>query len=1670
MKSQCCMQLAREQASLIVALNFCIGKNLCLQYGCAARERLDVVPVVRTERKRKRNLRSEKMEEGGNPTQIYSRYLDVQKVLCALLFVCGPFVKSRRKRLLVSELLLRPSPQHMHQAAKRPAWQTFSAKRDGTRDVSWKGGFTPVPLSNPSELGKLSRGTHMSDLEDKLHASQQRAEAAEQQSSHFDDLYGFTTTAHLSAGERPRPLCEVVVSSVPRISAPAKCLDYVPSCEFSSSASGDHFEPQDLHAGKRPRGDISLLILLTGAWLHLMEQQLAAMNWKPGDLENRVQELERQVQERDRTIRDLELQVEEQKLQRQHDARQVEEKAQRIKDWVTCKLQELESENSLLVRENAELQTQVITLRQRLLALPANAAKEIYRLSIQEGSKSRPLSQCSDTPDLPDSSLMESNHEEDTSEQKDSSSPDMTDNQIDTVSDIESEDSMGEMDQDLYQEIDANHESIYELKPTGPPQIRIERKLFQGRLFDSLISSSNGSEEMLDPMRLSASHIQENGRLRDGDDGELIIAEDITPINLTPKSATAAFTFQTTAPPSTPTNLINMNFDPTTVTSAATLPRMKDKGKPAPLKLVKSDNMEAPSLSRRHLLSGVDIQVHHYSSEPHDVGTPEKEKRAYAVAHKRSKGWKKTRVQQPSIGHLFQEVHVPVYATLKGKAAQIRSTPFVEESSSDSSGDEEDVVITDRLTTGDRKHPPDEFTMDTLEKCGYLSKLSGKVKTWRRRFFVLRNGELFFYKSQHDVFKKPQGSIVLDSQTKITKSATELAFEITNSKKTYYLTADSPAELERWIRVCQRVLRRQATGNLLDSVDSKAVVKGWITKVKNGVTRRCWCVLLGRHFLYYKSPGDKTPMGQLNLQDAKLEEIEGACDSDDESDVSVPPLHVFAIWPPCQAPTYLVIPTQQEKDSWLYHLTVAAGGGTGAVGTDYEQFIAKLMQVNADPNSGLWKHPLMLYTKEPLREPLTTLPSIELQRKALELFKTLYQFMNTAIESPSVEFHVRLAQSMLGWCLEHPELQNEMYCQLIRQTSRHPSQPKTAVQSLLLCGKHSWFLCDGSPTSPTSSVVDLTDSKLNPAPHALTQGWQLLSLAVSLFTPKQTVTWLLKVHLHRHADPRSEVGKYAIYCQRALERTMVKGTREAAPSRMEVMSMLLRHPYHHSQPISIPVHFLQDSYQVVSFDGSTTVSEFIQSLNKMIGVRDPAQSGFALFADDPTGEGMELCLEGHLKVCDVISKWEQAHNAHASADSSEDSSRTIRLLYKNRLYFKSYYRQETEKEKLLLAYQVNEEIVHGRFPLNRDLALELASLMTQVEYGDLRSSDQTQHHSGTTPSPTSMASASGPGAPTPTQQVLEAALERFYPARFMDRSQNGLRQLQEGLCERWRSLRGRSAADCVRVYLAVARKWQFFGATVFPAKSDLNDLRSSALGARALCVICLCIKDAHWPLGRWHRRLGTVIRSGVAQVTSRRDVARGVFLPSFLQPSAACCFVSLFPIDTTCGDPGGPRDNSAPADGGEEKRPKPTTSPRYGREQLSERPSPPPQRLIAPSQGPLIHPLCGVKNGPTLVVTTTEEDVWLAVQEDGVSVLDYQSMQPVALYDYKSIMTFGGWRDDFMIVVTQLIESAPHHYEHRTEKFLFCMSKAKIHEITVLIASYINAKLQQQSPEGANSE
>ena len=80
----------------------------------------------------------------------------------------------------------------------------------------------------------------------------------------------------------------------------------------------------------------------------------------------------------------------------------------------------------------------------------------------------------------------------------------------------------------------------------------------------------------------------------------------------------------------------------------------------------------------------------------------------------------------------------------------------------------------------------------------------------------------------------------------------------------------------------------------------------------------------------------------------------------------------------------------------------------------------------------------------------------------------------------------------------------------------------------------------------------------------------------------------------------------------------------------------------------------------------------------------------------------------------MISKWEQAYLHHHAQDGQPDSTGTVKLTYKNRLYFSSLSRTEIEKERLLLTYQINDDIINGRFPLNKDLAIELAALMAQV--------------------------------------------------------------------------------------------------------------------------------------------------------------------------------------------------------------------------------------------------------------------------------------------------------------------------------------------------------------------
>ncbi|XP_056101542.1 pleckstrin homology domain-containing family H member 1 [Rhinichthys klamathensis goyatoka] len=1315
--------------------------------------------------------------------------------------------------------------------------------------------------------------------------------------------------------------------------------------------------------------------------VHIMEEKLKSANMQPSESENslyrRYQELSSQTQEKDMIIKSLEGQLEKQNLVRAQEAKIIEEKAAKIKDWVTFKLREMETENQQLKKANLKQAEQILILQDKLQTLLERPLSPAVDVHLVPSSPLHPPS-CPGTPPAQEEGWRLTGSRIANSTESKRKITEGCDSAFHSASLLPTLQDKGDSHKSSQDGVDTTT-SVKETGEGAEPSFGVPCEREVGGASDRDHSSDElNSKFRSQRLRSSSSSSSSSTSAYEtpgpvGFDTPTPTPKSPPPVSLSPPLVRlpllcpfplalplgTSMTLPKVRTPLTPRDSIqlvkkhhsqpqpgierlhqvNVNIDIGSCTSPScnslvpgSVPTHGleetdiDEGPPERMEgMVEGSEMETQATDGG-LFEGLAKEFEMMDPEALKPPTPPLhrfpswESRIYAVAKSgmrvseaclgvKTLGRVSTQTQHSTTGpftHLiYKNISVPVYSTFKGKATQISNVPLPD----DDSGSEDDssslaslhtstlgpdkkgstpgspravkrgVSMSSISSESDYAIPPDAYSLDsdcsepehkvqrtssyscesvgqeTLEKTGYLLKMGSQVKAWKRRWFILKNGEILYYKSPSDVIRKPQGQMELNSSCHIARGEGAQTFQLITEKKTFYLAADSPNILEDWIRVLQNVLKVQASGPVSMDKEFKATVRGWLTKVKHGHSKLVWCALIGKVFYYYRNLDDKFPLGQLRVREARVEEVDRSCDSDEDYEAGgrgfLSSHFTLMVHPKEQSPTYLLVGTKQEKDTWLYHLTVAAGSCASLrVGTEYEQLIGKLLDVDGDPDSAQWKREVLCFSKEGLRYPLTTLPSEALQTEALKLFKSCQLFINVLVESPSIDYHTSLAQNALQVCLTHPELQNEMYCQLIKQTNCR-----------------------------------------TPHNYALTQCWQLLSLCVALFLPQHHFLWYLRQYLQQNADPRTEVGKYAVYCQRSVERTLQNGEREAKPSRMEILSILLRNPYHHSLPFSIPVHFMNNTYEVVGFDGSTTVEEFLNTVNQRAGMRKPQISGFALFTDDPSGKDLEHCLQPSNKICDVISKWEQAlKELHPG---KYEGTRIVRLTYKSRLCFRAQAKGETERERLLLAYQVNDEVQQGHFPVSKELALEVAALMAQVEHGDL-----------------DRPAMSPAGSPQPkTQQVLLQVLERFYPKRYKQEcSMEQLRDLGERLATKWSVLGGCTASECVRIYLTVARKWPLFGAKLFSAKP--------------------------------------------------------------LPPSS---------LDQT--------------------------------------------------------------------------QVWLAVNEDGLSVLDY-TMHPFATYAYQSVITFGGCKEDFMLVISQIKDQALG--KKTVDKLLFALAKPKILELTLLMASYIN--------------
>uniref|UniRef100_A0A914WZ88 Uncharacterized protein n=1 Tax=Plectus sambesii TaxID=2011161 RepID=A0A914WZ88_9BILA len=577
---------------------------------------------------------------------------------------------------------------------------------------------------------------------------------------------------------------------------------------------------------------------------------------------------------------------------------------------------------------------------------------------------------------------------------------------------------------------------------------------------------------------------------------------------------------------------------------------------------------------------------------------------------------------------------------------------------------------------------------------------------------------------------------------------------ITTNSNQYQYTTESAASTDEWVKVLSHALKSASIAELDGQTPLLgAAVRGWLTKVKYGHSKRFFAALVGTKLMLFKTPGAKIPTAQLYVKGAHIAEVvrssdeSGNSDGDhnvdttdknpSEADYSV------SIQMPNEDPIYLVFVCREEKDKWLYYLRLASKDGE-LYGTPFEVLVQRLMAADGVPGCDLWKDLLITCCEENPKEALTTISEESKRKEAISLAKACYLFTSVLMRSTGVQYHIDLAQNTLQMAMATDNVRNELFAQLIKLTN-------------------------------------------GAMPYGL-QAWKLLGLAVSLFTPSQyALLWLLRKHLERWSCMGGEEANMAKYCLQALQRCQRNGGRKEAPSKLETTSLLTRNPCTTKLPHSITIRTPSGEYQVIEFDGSSLVGECLTTVCAKLSIRQPLLCGYALYSDDPSQVDTENALSPRHKICDAISRWERQLKDCRSGRISD--SRTIRLQLRPRYYWPHLSVSETEAERVFLAYRMADELKHGHVPVSPELAEELSALLAQMHYGD---------------SPSTL-----------DADRFEQIVCSFYPSKLLEVACK--RTLKSKLLDHWQDLKGSSMQDCARVILGVLRRWRLFGAHLYVA-------------------------------------------------------------------------------------------------------------------------------------------------------------------------------------------------------------------------------------------------------------
>lgn len=115
-------------------------------------------------------------------------------------------------------------------------------------------------------------------------------------------------------------------------------------------------------------------------------------------------------------------------------------------------------------------------------------------------------------------------------------------------------------------------------------------------------------------------------------------------------------------------------------------------------------------------------------------------------------------------------------------------------------------------------------SLSNPDKDGWLTKQGGSIKTWKRRWCVLKDGSIFYFKNQKE--QSPKGTIdlektsVLSGETSLTKR--KYAFEVKTAQRTFVIFADNEASKREWMAAINAAIQNLRLSPGLQSTPSGA--------------------------------------------------------------------------------------------------------------------------------------------------------------------------------------------------------------------------------------------------------------------------------------------------------------------------------------------------------------------------------------------------------------------------------------------------------------------------------------------------------------------------------------------------------------------------------------------------------------------------------------------------------------------------------------------------------------------------------------------------------------------------------------------------------------------------------------------------------------------------------